>query len=90
MSDIHYHYQDDGRPKHGSPEDRGSADRYYGRNPIPHWYPQGTYKGEKITEDKMSDSEVAAYLRGYWKETDRKDWGEAQNLEEDANVSEDY
>ena len=23
----------------------------------------------------MSDSEIAAYHCGYWKETDRKDWG---------------
>ena len=27
---------------HGSPKDRGSADRYYGRPFEPHWYPQGT------------------------------------------------
>lgn len=74
MRDISHHYKD-GRPRHGSPEDRGSADRYYGRSPIPHWFPQGTNKGEKITEDRMSDSEIAAYHCGYWKETDRKDWG---------------
>ena len=72
MRDISHHYKD-GRPRHGSPADRGSADRYYGRSPIPHWFPQGTNKGEKITEDRMSDSEIAAYHCGYWKETDRKD-----------------
>ena len=74
MRDISHHYKD-GRPRHGSPEDRGSADRYYGRSPIPHWFPQGTNKGEQITEDRMSASEIAAYHCGYWKETDRKDWG---------------
>jgi|TARA_E500000318_G_C3561364_1_gene213603 hypothetical protein len=73
MSDISHHYKD-GRPRHGSPEDRGSADRYYGRNPAPHWYPQGTYKGEEITEAMMSNSEIAAYFCGYWKETDRKEY----------------
>jgi len=26
-------------PKHGSPQDRGSADRYYGRPYDPHFYP---------------------------------------------------
>jgi hypothetical protein len=30
----------------------------------------------------MSDSEIAAYLCGYWKETDRKDWGYEPVLQE--------
>ena len=38
-------------PEHGSPEDRGSADRYYRRSFNPHWYPYGTGNGEKITEE---------------------------------------
>ena len=31
--------------KNGSPRDRGSADRYYGRPYDPHYYPYGTGKG---------------------------------------------
>ena len=45
---------EDGLPKHGSPQDRGSADRYYGRPYNPHWYPSGTHKGKRIGKDQMS------------------------------------
>ena len=62
-------------PKHGSPQDRGSADRYYGRSFCPHWYPNGTGKGTKITEELMSDEQIAEYKYGYDNEEDRKDWG---------------
>ena len=34
-------------PVHGSPQDRGSADRYYHRPFDPHWWPQGTGKGTR-------------------------------------------
>ena len=34
--------------KHGSPTDRGSADRYYGRPYDPHWYPEGTGNGKRV------------------------------------------
>jgi hypothetical protein len=37
------------RNNHGSLFDRGSADAYYRRAFEPHWYPEGTYNGEKIT-----------------------------------------
>ena len=33
--------------KHGSPYDRGSADRYYGRGSEPHYYPHGTGNDRK-------------------------------------------
>ena len=62
-------------PIHGSPEDRGSADRYYHRSFNPHWYPDGTGNGEKITEDKMTVEEIALYKKGWDEEHDRKDWG---------------
>ena len=32
---------------HGSPFDRGGADSYYRRGFDPHWYPGGTYQGER-------------------------------------------
>ena len=60
---------------HGSPQDRGSADSYYGRRYEPHWYPNGTGKGVRITEELMTDNQIAEYKYGYQKEEDRKDWG---------------
>ena len=63
--------------RHGGPFDRGSADSYYGRPRNPHWYPEGTYKGEKISKDQMTPAEVQAYLAGYqWNEQfgDKKSW----------------
>jgi len=62
-------------PKHGSPQDRGSADAYYGRRFDPHWYPNGSYNGERIEESEMTSEEIAEYTYGYKNETDRKDWG---------------
>jgi hypothetical protein len=60
--------------EHGSPEDRGSADAYYGRLPQPHKYPNGTGNSPRI---ELTDPvEIAAYLAAYEGETDRKDWGE--------------
>lgn len=64
-----------GLPKHGSPQDRGSADRYYGRDYDPHWYPNGTYKGDRIELANMTPAEIVEYTYGYNNEEDRKDWG---------------
>lgn len=64
------------RRRHGSLYDRGSADSYYHRDRNPHWFPQGTYNGDKVTA--MSDEEIAEYNAGYdWNEQygDKKDWG---------------
>ena len=62
-------------PKHGSPQDRGSADRYYGRPYNPHYYPSGTGKGIRIEFAQMTDEQVAEYDYGFENEEDRKDWG---------------
>lgn len=51
------------RSQHGGLYDRGSADSYYHRARDPHWYPGGTYNGEKITV--LTDEEVAEYMAGY-------------------------
>ena len=59
----------------GSPRDRGSADRHYGRQFEPHYYPNGTYKGVRITEVFMTVEQIAAYKDGWDNEEDRKDWG---------------
>jgi len=62
-------------PVHGSPQDRCSADRYYGRPFDPHYWPAGTNKGIKISAEFMSDEQIAEYKFGYDNEEDRKDWG---------------
>lgn len=63
------------RPRHGSLFDRGSADSYYNRSRDPHWYPNGTGHGPKITN--LSLDEINEYLAGYeYNEQfgDKKDW----------------
>lgn len=60
---------------HGGLFDRGSADSYYGRPRDPHWYPEGSYNGPKITD--LNPAEIAAYNAGYdWNEKfgDKKSW----------------
>lgn len=61
---------------HGSPYDRGHADSYYRRPKSPHKYPEGTYKGERITD--LTPEEIEAYEAGYEDNErfgDFKDWG---------------
>ncbi len=65
----------DGIPVHGSPQDRGSADRYYGREYDPHYWPHGTMKGTMVTMNEMTSAEIVAYDYGWKTETDRKNWG---------------
>jgi hypothetical protein len=51
------------RKQHGSLFDRGSADSYYGRPQEPHWYPEGSYNGNIVTD--LTPAEVQEYLAGY-------------------------
>ena len=60
--------------KHGSPYDRGSADRYYGRGSEPHYYPNGTGNAPRVKVEDMTQAELDAYHAGYDQETDRKQW----------------
>lgn len=63
---------------HGSPFDRGSADSYYGRAQVPHWWPEGTGHGVRLESQDMSLKELREYFRGYeYNERfgDKKDWG---------------
>ena len=63
---------------HGSPFDRGSADSYYHRGQVPHWWPEGTGKGVRLESQDMSLQELREYFRGYeYNERfgDKKDWG---------------
>ena len=48
---------------HGSPYERGCADKVYGRQRDPHKYPEGSYKGERVTG--LSAQELAEYNYGY-------------------------
>jgi hypothetical protein len=48
---------------HGSPYDRGSADSYYQRARSPHYYPQGSYVGERITD--LTLEQLEAYNAGF-------------------------
>jgi hypothetical protein len=61
--------------KHGSLYDRGRADSHYGRPKNPHWYPDGTYKGDRLEATDPAD--IAEYLAGYeYNERygDKKSW----------------
>ena len=51
------------RKRNGSLFDRGGADAYYGRPYHPHWYPGGTYKGEKIVN--LTSEEIEEYRKGF-------------------------
>jgi hypothetical protein len=51
--------------EHGSPYDRGSADSYYGRSKKPHYYPHGSYKGDAVTEEDMTQEQIGEYNKGY-------------------------
>ena len=63
------------REQHGSLFDRGSADSYYSRPRDPHYYPEGSYNGIKVTE--LTEAERDEYLAGYdYNEQygDKKSW----------------
>ena len=63
------------RNRHGGLYDRGSADSYYRRPKDPHWYPEGTYHGKKITITELTLEEIDEYNLGYSENTEFKDWG---------------
>lgn len=50
---------------HGGPFDRGSADSWYGRPQDPHFYPQGTYNGDRVEAKDMTLAQMREYFRGY-------------------------
>jgi hypothetical protein len=62
---------------HGSPFDRGSADSYYSRPQDPHFYPEGSYNGDRVEPKDMTIAQMRAYFRGYeYNEQfgDKKSW----------------
>ena len=50
---------------HGSPFDRGSADSWYSRAQDPHYYPEGTYNGDRVEAKDMTLAQMREYFRGY-------------------------
>lgn len=63
--------------RHGGAWDRGSADSYYGRSAIPHYFKGNTYTSEKVEAKDMLIGEIEAYYAGYeWNEKhgDKKDY----------------
>jgi hypothetical protein len=70
MEDIKPKYD----TEHGSPYDRGSADAYYGRQKDPHWWPEGTYHGNRVSCLDMTATQIEAYLAGYDNEDARKEY----------------
>lgn len=63
------------RKAHGGLFDRGSADSYYGRPRDPHYWPEGTGHGTKVTQ--LNAAEIEEYHAGYdhnEKYGDKKSW----------------
>jgi len=69
---------------HGSPEDRGSADAYYGRPAHPHYFQDRkkydamrgtTYAATPVYEKDMTKEEILNYYKGCDEQYSRKDWG---------------
>jgi len=61
--------------RHGGPYDRGSADKYYGRSAVPHYFKGATHQSDLVSYENMTLEEIEAYYAGYEEETDRKDFG---------------
>ena len=59
--------------RHGSAEDRGSADSYYRRPFTPHYYVGDSYNSSRI-KLKPTDPEYKLYEKGYREQVDHKDW----------------
>ena len=61
--------------KHGSPEDRGSADAYYQRRRAPHFYIGKSITGIYVPMSEMTQAQINSYNLGYDNEDDKKDYG---------------
>ena len=60
--------------RHGGPYDRGSADAYYRRPCIPHYYVGNTGMSERIEREGMTKEEIDAYMTGYNEQDERKEY----------------
>jgi len=75
---------------HGSPYDRGSADRYYGRQYQPHYHQffDEPFHGRHyrvIKCENMTSEEMDEYRLGWNQTDDRKDWGDGDFAPEQSN-----
>ena len=64
--------------RHGGPYDRGSADSYYQRGRNPHYFIGPTYQSKMISEENMTEEEIAEYHAGFDNNEKLqmfKDWG---------------
>ena len=75
QEEIRILYAEADSPRHGSPEDRGSADRYYGREYAPHYYVGDSYASERVGLTRLSKNDCRLYKKGWDEQPDRKDWG---------------
>ena len=51
--------------RHGGPYDRGTADKYYGREFNPHYFVGDTYDSNKVELKDMTIEQIVAYTVGY-------------------------
>jgi hypothetical protein len=51
--------------RHGGPYDRGSADKWYGREFNPHYFVGDTYDSDKVELKDMTIEQIVAYTVGY-------------------------
>jgi hypothetical protein len=51
--------------RHGGPFDRGAADSWYSRARKPHYFNGATYMSDEISEEKMTEEQIADYYAGY-------------------------
>ena len=65
----------DSAMKHGSPEDRGSADAYYQRRRSPHFFIGKSITGIYVPMSEMTQAQINSYNLGYDNEDDKKDYG---------------
>lgn len=79
LDEISDDLKEDYDKSHGSPYDRGSADKYYGRPAEPHKGGVGGGSGPRSTD--LTREEIAAYMAGYREETGRKQWESVEETE---------
>lgn len=71
---------------HGSPYDRGGADRYYGRPHNPHRVDYINGRGYTIKSEDLSPQEISEYNVGWNMTSSRKDYGDGSFALEQQDV----
>lgn len=68
--------------EHGTPYDRGCADKFYGRQHRPHYRLYDGGRLEEVAVVNLTEDEIAAYTNGYNSEMGEKDYGMPEVLSE--------